>query len=251
MSPRTVAKHIRSLSGMFGKRHGALKLDLIPFNPFNPFDRESAYSSMDGVKGHPDLTDDQITALLDACPSSTWRSTVALCIYAGLRIGETFLLEWGDVSWGNGKLSVTSEKQTGGKSRQRPVKMEPELEKVLLEGFEAGDKQPNTMSKNNLGRDMEVIVKRSGLEPWKEPFQALRRWRDSTWKLNHPSYVVDTWLGHGAKVSRKHYLTPPEHLYRPPGKFDRITAMIKNMDDDQLDELEAVIKKIGATSAQR
>ncbi|MBL4701591.1 MAG: tyrosine-type recombinase/integrase [Phycisphaeraceae bacterium] len=111
-------------------------MDLIPFNPF---DRESTHVAMDGVKGHPDLTNEQITALIDACPSSTWRSTVALCIYAGLRIGETFIVQWDDVAWGNGKLLVTSEKQTGGKSRQRPVKMEQELEQVLLEGFEAGD----------------------------------------------------------------------------------------------------------------
>ena len=59
------------------------------------------------------------------------------------------------------------------------------------------------MSKNNLNRDMTAIIKRSGLEPWAEPFQALRRWRDSTWKLNYPGYVVDTWLGHGAEVSQE------------------------------------------------
>lgn len=239
VSFQTVAKHIRLLNGVFGTKHGTLKLDLIPCNPF---DKEQTYTVMGNPKSHPDLTPDQIVDLLDACNSSTWRSLVAICVYTGARVGETFILSWDDIKWGQGKIILTSEKITGSKPKRRTVMMVPELEKVLLEGFESGDLKPVTTSKNNLNRDMILTIERAGLEPWREPFQALRRWRDSTWKLVSPEYVVDSWLGHGAEVSRKHYLTVPDHLYRPLGKLDRIKTLI-----NQLTEIETRANALRAT----
>ncbi len=240
----TVAKHISTLSTVFGSREGALKLDLIPYNPF---DREKK-SVKTETKGHPDFTPEQIEDLFNACPNTAWRSLVALCLLSGVRLGEALSLAWDDVQWGEGRFIATSQKLTGNKPKQRTVMMEPELEQVLLAGFEAGDQKPAAISSHNLTKNMKEIIKRAGMQPWKDSFHALRRWRDSTWKLKHPEYVVDAWLAHSAQVSREHYLTVPEHLYRPPGIADKIKARIDEM---SADELEWFLKKIEDHQAKR
>lgn len=53
--------------------------------------------------------------------------------------------------------------------------------------------------------------------------------------------MIDTWPGDGAEVSRKHYLTVPGHLYRPPGKTGSISGKIAKMGDSQLDRLERIV----------
>lgn len=205
VSEATVCKYIRCASSLFGTRTGAASVDLIPFNPFDRLKKNAQTET----KGHPTLTAQQEQSLLDACPSAEWRSLVALVLYAGLRIGETALVEWSDVKWGEGKLSVPKYK-----TRRRDCLMLPELEAVLLEGFdlsEGGRVVP--LSRSNLNREMTKIIKRSGVEVWPEVFQALRRRRDVMWKQQYPEFIVDSWLGHSGQVSRDHYLTVPEDVY--------------------------------------
>lgn len=236
IKPLTVVKHMRNLSCMFGPNHGALKLDIVPFNPF---DREKLAAKAK-KKGHPDFTPEQIESLLDACPTTGWRSLVALCLYAGIRVGEGFELEWSDVAWGQGKLTICRGAVASTKKRERECKLEPELEKILLEGFEAGDANPVPVTRFNLNRNMKIIIKHAGLDLWVDPFHALRRWRDSTWKLTQPGFAVDEWLGHSAEVSREHYLSVPDHLYRPPERLDRIKGLISQLDDKSLDRIEKI-----------
>lgn len=57
------------------------------------------------------------------------------------------------------------------------------------------------------------FVLRSGMKPWCDVFHALRRGCATEWKQTHPAYAVETWLGHCARVSEKHYLMIPDALW--------------------------------------
>ena len=70
-----------------------------------------------------------------------------------------------------------------------------------------------TKSQNNLGRDLQVIVRRARIEPWERTFQVLRQSCESEWAAVYPQHVVSQWLGHSESVSRKHYLVVSDHFY--------------------------------------
>ena len=69
------------------------------------------------------------------------------------------------------------------------------------------------ISDNNLLRDFAVIRHRAGLEAWSEPFQVMRRNRETDWAQVHPQHAVSEWLGHDITVSARFYLKVPEALY--------------------------------------
>lgn len=209
VSEATVCKHVRCASSLFGERNGAASLDLIPYNPFSRLKKNVKTAT----KGYPDLTEANVSALLDACPSPAWRAMVGLTLHAGVRRGEAMAMRWTDVLWDKGRLRVPNIKTSGG-TTSRDCRMEPELERLLLSCFESaeGDRVV-ALPESNLNRGMLRIIKRAGMDAWREPFHALRRRRASLWKLAYPAYVVDAWMGHSAAVSREHYLSVPEDLY--------------------------------------
>jgi len=245
MSGSTVAKHVRGCSMVF---KSAVDQDLIPSNPFDRLPK----SVRTDVKGHPDLDEKKIGRLLDAAPSTGWRCLLGLCTWSGIRRHEAMALDWQDVQWGQSRLVATTRKQSGSKPKRRDVLMLPQLEQLLLEAYEAGLPKPcDGVSANNIHRNAHAIIRRAGFEPWQDPFHALRRWRDSTWKAEYPGFYVDQWLGHGAEVSARHYLTVPASAYEPDGTTQELKQAIAAMDSVGrkllLARAQEIMRNIGAT----
>lgn len=172
---------------------------------------------------------------------------IGLCAYAGLRIGETFLLSWSDVKWDKNKLVVTSEKNTSSKSKKRECLMVPELARLLLDLQEQSDAATVlTMSRNNLNRNIKVTMRRADLPEWSAPFHALRKWRDTTWKMKYPEYVVDAWMGHSLEVSRIHYVRPPETMYDLDSPRQMLNDVLESMGDQAINLVYAFSKRLAS-----
>ena len=212
MAEATVCRHIRTAKTIFGSKYGASKLDLISINPF---DREIGTAPAPD-KDWQELTETDINNLIESCNSVEWKALVGLCAFAGLRRGEALRLTWNDIHWDKNRLVVrNADGSVGTKAKRREVYLENQLATLLLDvremtnGLYVAD-----VSKNNLHVRMEQIARRAGFEQmWSKPFHTLRKYRDTTWKMRHPEYVVDAWMGHGLEVSRKHYVRVPENYY--------------------------------------
>ncbi len=242
MAGASLSVHLRNARVIFGRRHGAMKLDLIRSNPF---DRERVAVRFE-KKPPPDVTEADMDRLFDACPSPPWRALVALCALAGLRRGEALALTWSDVQWDRNRLIATATKVTGAKPRQREVLMVKRLQAILLDVHEQadGDRVCDGVRRLNLHRNMRAIMRRSGLPLWSRPFHGLRAWRDTTWKQVNPEYVVDAWLGHGPEVSRAHYLAVPEGRYEVDTPRARLRALIESADDVVLTRMERLASRL-------
>jgi integrase len=246
LADATVRKHIRHIKVIFGPTRGAMKLDLIPFNPF---DREQS-SVPETDNNWRQLEPEQIQALIDAAPSPAWRALYALCAYAGLRRSEALRLTWADIQWDRNRLTVRAKagKRTT-KQNTRDVLMESELARILLDVHDqAGDDaRICPLSGNNMNTRIEVSMKDAGLRLWAKPYHTLRANRARTWKLIYPEYVVDAWLGHSLAVSRKHYLSVPEDLYDAANQ--QRAELVRLLSDRDLDTLKQWAEKVKARKA--
>lgn len=208
LSDATVCRHVRTAKTYFGV---ARRDDVIGANPF------------DGLRGTPaatekdwrQLTEAEVMRLIDHAPSAPWKALLALCSLAGLRRGEALRLEWSDIQWERQRLSIRPEEEkVTTKQRARVVRMEKALETILLDVRESADGAlVAPVPANNLHEDATAIIKKAGFEPWADPFHTLRKWRSTSWSQVYPEFIVDSWLGHGPEVARKHYKTVPESFY--------------------------------------
>ena len=67
---------------------------------------------------------------------------------------------------------------------------------------------------HNLARATRQHLVRAGLKRWPKFFQAMRSSCENDWKqagIAEPTYCA--WVGHSAKVSREHYVSPTEAEY--------------------------------------
>jgi len=186
----------------------AVRDDLIPFNPFDRLrsrppdpDKDWYYLSLENLE-----------KLLEACPTTGWKTLVALCRLGGLRRGEAVRLTWAGVDWDRRRLTVLASK-TG---RRRVLPIEPRLYELLLSAFEQapdGQKQVCDVNTHCLWRNFTVIRKKAGLPDWEDAFQVMRRNCETDWAQRYPQYAVSTWIGHDITVSARHYLQVPEELY--------------------------------------
>ena len=100
--------------------------------------------------------------------------------------------------------------------RRRVVPITPKLMSVLQDAFDAADdgqKQVIQLSRNNLHRTMDAIIRRTKIDPIDRMFQVFRQSCESEWAMTFPQHAVSAWLGHSEAVSRKHYLQVPEELF--------------------------------------
>lgn len=208
LSERTVYNHVVRACTMFNE---AVRQDLIPFNPFDRLRRTPR--KKDKTWRYVDL--DELELLLTACPNIGWQSLIGLCRLAGLRRGEALGLAWSSVDWEQKTMSVMAGK-TGAK---RVVPMVQRLQHVLLDAFGQADEREllvvsrQSVSRNNLGRNFHVIIRKAGLEPWPECFQVLRRNCATDWAGQVPAFVSAAWLGHSEQVEREHYLQVLKHYH--------------------------------------
>lgn len=197
----TVRKHVRNAKVIFGL---AVRHDKIAFNPF---DREAASPpAVDKSWAYISLAD--LDKLMVATPGQPWRSLLALCRLAGLRLGEALRLTWGDVDQASRLLTVVHEGEATTKKRRREVPMVPALQSEMLTALEKtadGEARVCPISESNLRRIMLGTIKRAGIDPWGKPFHTLRKNCESDWLAEHPVMAVCDWLGHNPAVAAKHY----------------------------------------------
>ena len=125
-----------------------------------------------------------------------------------------------------------------GKWRTRTVRMEPELEEILLRGLESGLASPCAgIDRHNLHRQMagtwrkvtkadgtvvrrrtRGIIERAGFDVWPDPFHAWRVVREDTWiDAGFREDYVLKWLDHSRVVGRRHYRGElPDEAYSAP-----------------------------------
>ena len=205
---QTVCQDVRNAKVIFSH---ALKDDLILYNPFDRLDGNAPVPE----KNWKYVTREELHLLLLACPSTEWRTLLALCRLAGLRQGEALTLPWSAIDWKAQRMRVVPQKT--GIPRVTPI--EPELYELVREAHSAataGQERvipPGAIGLTNLWRDFGVICKKAGLKRWPDWCQVLRRNCETDWAQRFPQYVVSTWIGHDIKVPSRYYLQVPEQLY--------------------------------------
>lgn len=153
--------------------------------------------------------------VLDACPDAEWRLIFGLARFGGLRCpSEILRLRWQDVDFGNNRFIVHSSKtERHGDSGIRSVPMFPELKPLFQDAFDqaqTGTVYCITRYRDkgvNLRTQLERIIKRAGLDPWKKLFQNCRSTRETElFKLTGGNVrAVCTWIGNSPQVAMLHY----------------------------------------------
>ncbi|MBI4530991.1 MAG: tyrosine-type recombinase/integrase [Candidatus Latescibacteria bacterium] len=73
------------------------------------------------------LTEEEVTRILDTAPAE-WQAVIATGVYAGLRAGELVHLEWSDIDFQKGTLTVQNKADWTTKSKKnRTIPMAPAL----------------------------------------------------------------------------------------------------------------------------
>ena len=222
LSEATVRLHCRNAKTIF---NDAAERELLKASPFRKLTSRAIAAERDRY-----ITPDEAAAILGACPDVRWQVLFGLARYAGLRVpSETHILTWADVDWERGRLSVHSPKtERYEKHRRRSVPITPELATILQDAFDAAEDGAQLvvgLSRNNLHRTMETIVKRAEVEAFGRCFQVLRQSRETEWAMRFPQHAVSKWLGHSERVSVEHYLQVPDDIY------DRAAGRIADSDD--------------------
>ena len=166
------------------------------------------------------VTPVEIDRVIEACPDAQWRLLFGLARYGGLRIpSESHLLTWADVDWERGRLTVRSPKTEHHIGHdQRIVPIMPKLMPMLQDRFdECEDGQQHLVTLTGKGaiiRQVRIIWKLSGVEPWARLWQTLRQSCEKEWAMTFPQYAVSKWIGHSITVSGRHYANDvPDELF--------------------------------------
>jgi integrase len=160
------------------------------------------------------------TNVLSECDTE-WALIFGLCRYAGFRCPTEVLgLTWSDVDLATGRLRVDSVK-TG----LRFCPIFPELRPLLEEArYLAPDGATHCIrryrgNETNLRSQLHRILGRAGVVPWPKAFVNLRASCRTDLQERFPDHVINTWLGHSAKVAERHYLqTTENHWQRAIGE---------------------------------
>ena len=210
----TALKHLQRAKTVYSE---AVRDGLLISNPFAGMGTKSPTPPRDWRY----VTDAETARLLAACPTAGWRTLIALCRWAALRVGEARGLRWGDVDLAGTppRIVVHAEKTR----RTRPVRVAPVQPRLAVVLREAHAVSPDSATRHggvvvpaplleqgagpSLYTQLRDIVATAGLEPWSKPFHTLRKncatdWMDRSRELA----VVADWLGHDPAVSRSHYL---------------------------------------------
>ena len=185
LSSDTVRKRISHAKQFF---QDAVDRELIPRNPFAGLKS----STQGNAERFHFVTRDTAGKVLEACPSSEWRLTFALCRYGGLRCpSELLRLRLGDVDWERDRFHVhapKTEHHEGKASRWIPIfpELRPYLEEVWEEvwgqtkcGSEYLIVHGQGKSESYFRTMLLKIIKRAGLDAWPKLYQNLRSSRQT------------------------------------------------------------------------
>lgn len=213
----TVRLHCRNAKTFF---RAAVDRELLARNPFAKLKASAVAANRERY-----VTLGESDKILEQCGATPWETLFGLCRFGGFRCpSETHALIWDDVNWEQGRVAVPDRKRK--KIRIIPLfaRLRPVLERAYYDapgGRPKGTDSVVRLSRNNLHREMEKIILRAGVEPWEDLFQNLRRAAETDLTKSFPQYVVSAWIGHGMKVSEKHYLQiPDEHYERGASCWD-------------------------------
>ncbi len=227
LSISTIRSHLSRAKQIFGH---ALRLDLVVYNPF---DRE--VTSQPTIEHEwPYVTDADIERVIAEAPGA-WKQRLALARWAGLRRNEIARAEWSWIDWDARTITVLpklrdGQRRVSTKHRTRTCPLSPRLYSILLEGFTAAPDAAGIicgMPRNNVERDIDVIVRRADLKPWPKPLHSLRKSLETDWLAKYPLLDVVKWLGNSPDVAARHYhQTRPEIIGRVTGQVATVATPI-------------------------
>lgn len=216
LSEPSVTRHIVTAKQIFDQAEAE---EVIPRNPFARVKTAQVRSD----KQWAYLGADDIGKILGACPDAGHRCLFALARWAGLRLGEAMRLKWTEVDFNARTLTVLNplNKRTT-KKRTRVVPIQPALMEVLRETLGARPRvhggPTDGVTKGNIYRRVDGILKRAKVEVYADPFHTLRRNLLTDWIAEFPPLDVASWLGHDIKVAMEFYhKSKPETMAKVTG----------------------------------
>ena len=217
--------HLRNCKSLF---NFMLLFDQVQVNPFARFGSKSGAS-----KNSHHVSLGEFRKLLSAAPTRGWGMFFALCRLGGLRREAARTLPWSGhavdsegethrigIDWDRHRLLVVGNcKATDRPLRFREVPICPLLYRLLRKTYEsspAGFGHPDEEAKpisgvspHNLIRLAKSMCLDARLKAWPKMYQSLRASCENDWKQRGvPEATYTAWMGHSAKVSRKHYVRP-------------------------------------------
>ena len=259
----TICKHVSSSKVVwkFAKQQGFIKKNAVKrlkaTAPIVPMTLRDKYVDFD-----------RVDAVMKAAPEIS--VLVGLCYYAGLRTSEAMALQVRHLRPDYTRMVIVPR---GGKvttkQKERVVKIEPELAKLLfvqirslgvmyddwgsimeeqseLENYETGStiirkyKAPfcfrtvtnfhETGRQNMVGRILRDTCDRLKIERFQ--FKDLRSTRSTIWSQSSDvgAEIAAAWLGHTLVVQQKHYTQVPEHHYEVTDNCKHVVASSKMWD---------------------
>lgn len=202
LGPQSVRNYLTVLSSMFSY---AVKQGRSPRNPVMAVERPDVVRDEPGI-----LTPAELRRLLLELPDDTV-PYVVLSAFAGLRPMEVRRLDWQDINFQTGLVTVKS--GTAKTKRRRTVPMMDNL-RAWLQPL-AKDAGPVVPLADLTVRQKRIMParERAGLKRW--PHDCLRHSAASYWlQIEGDAARVALWLGHTQEVLHEHYkglLRDPAH----------------------------------------
>lgn len=185
-----------------------------------------------------------IEKVIDACPSTEWKTLVALSRYAGLRVpSEALLLRWQDINFESGRMIVHSPKtehHAGHATRVVPIfaELRPYLDDLqelnaqrsefVLPSLQRHGASVNNWRAVNFRTQFTKIIKRASLVPWPRLWHNLRSSCQTELTERFPSHVVTAWLGNSERIAEKHYLQVLDSHFEKAATADCMHACMQN-----------------------
>lgn len=177
-----------------------------------------------------------LVSVCERAPDPALGRVALVCYYAGLRRGEAMRLRWDEIVWERSQLKILAHKTAKARRGFRYVRLEPELERLLLDWQdEAEDERVLPVDSNDL-KGVGGWLNSGPLDLGDKPLQELRRIRERVWlDEGHNAEHVFTWMGHTAEVARRFYRGVTAGEYR--GASPRVAEL-----EARLAELESRLR---------
>jgi integrase len=202
LGPQSMRNYLTVLSSMFSY---AVKQGRSPRNPVMAVERPDVVRDEPGI-----LTPDELRRLLNQLPDDTV-PYVVLSAFAGLRPMEVRRLNWQDINFQTGLITVKS--GTSKTKRRRTVPMMGNLREWLEPLAQVSGPVVPLADLTIRQKRIKPARERAGLNHW--PHDCLRHSAASYWlQIEGDAARVALWLGHTQEVLHEHYkglLSDPGH----------------------------------------
>lgn len=159
------------------------------------------------------LSADEKSKLIDACPSTQWRSFVVVALLTGCRRGELLGLTWDRVKLDAAEIVITHTK--GKRDRVQPLTAEAVDALRELQASTIRDGGPfRSMNANTMPEQFRAIVTAAGVAPC--TVHDLRRtFATDLARAGVPQFVTQTLCGHASpSTTAKYYIAVDDAMKR-------------------------------------